>query len=202
MQPSRRLSSALIGLALLLGGPARAGEGLMPTDNDWLWPQVQARLVLQTASLTPVSLARAGADPAATNRGIFGAALFGDYVFATPGFGNLRATSGLLLGAQGGAPLWQQAGLPRLSVNAMDLGGLPVAGSLESAPASPYLGLGISSPIGWRSWSLTADIGWVAGRPSGVAGFGRALLGNGPLEAAWREMRLSPVVQMSMRYSF
>jgi hypothetical protein len=180
-------------------GAAPANQGLIASAGEWLWPQLQARITLQTAALSPVSLTRL-ADPGAASRSLQGASVLGDYVFATPGFGSLRATSGVMLGTQGGAPMLFAAAGPRLGVTVFDGG---FAGAAADAPSTlPYLGLGYSSATLWRSVALSADLGVVAGRPAGLGGLGRAVLGNQAMDAAVRDLRLAPVLQLGVRYSF
>lgn len=191
-------------LCLLAPAVAVANQGLVPQAGEWVWPQVQARITLQTAALAQGGLFATGglgrlADPAAAQRGVQGGAVLGDYVFASPAFGNFRATSGVLLGAQGGVPTGQGASSARLSVSVLE-GSAPANG--EGPATMPYLGLGYSTPAVWRSFYLSADLGVVAGRPAGIAGLGRAVLGSQAKDAAMRDLRLAPMLQLGMRYSF
>jgi hypothetical protein len=198
--------AAMLAAALALPLAAAANQGLVPLSGEWLWPQLQARITVQTVSLAPVgpvALARgAGLESAAPQRGVQGGGIFGDYVFSTPSFGNFRATSGVMLGAPAGAPVFSGSLGPRLGVTVYDAGVATSQGSAESAQTLPYLGLGYSSPALWRSLSVNADVGLVAGRPGGLPGLGRAIFGNQPTDAALRELRLAPVLQLGMRYSF
>lgn len=180
--------------------PALANQGLVAASGEWLWPQLQARVTLQTASLTPLALARMADPTAAVARGVQGGALLGDFVFATPSFGNFRATSGVMLGNAAGAPVLSAAPSARLAVTVLDNGAN--YGTSDGLATLPYLGLGYSSPALWRGLSLNADLGLVAGRPSGLAGVGRAIFGNQPMDSAVRDLRLAPVLQLGVRYSF
>ncbi|MBL8286705.1 MAG: hypothetical protein JNL85_01865 [Rubrivivax sp.] len=160
-------------------------------------------MTVQTASLTPLTLARIADPTAAVARGVQGGALLGDFVFATPSFGNFRATSGVMLGNPGGAPVLSAAPSARLAVTVLDNGAAGFGyGAAEGLSTLPYLGLGYSSPALWRGLSLNADLGLVAGRPSGLAGVGRAIFGNQPMDSAVRDLRLAPVLQLGVRYSF
>jgi hypothetical protein len=203
-QPRKTASSWLVAIGgLLCPLFALANQGLTPATGDWLWPQLQARITVQTVALAPIAMTRLmepGAGTAA--RGVQGGALLGDYVFASPSFGNFRATSGVMLGAPGGAPVFDSTQTSRLGVTVYDtsLGG--VAGSPDSPSTLPYLGLGYSSASLWRSLSVSADVGLVAGRPSGLAGVGRAIFGSQALDGAMRDLRLAPVLQLGVRYSF
>lgn len=181
---------------------ALASEGLIAPRPEALWPQWQARVAVQTAALSPLSLsALLQPDGAATPRAAQGGALFGDYYFAQPAFGSFRASGGLMLGSMGGAPLLTGLAAPRLGLTLQSLGGAAAVGS-ENAGTVPYLGLGFVTAAWRNSLSLTADLGWVAAQPSAIGGVGRALFGNQGWETALREIRLAPVVQLGVRYAF
>lgn len=200
--------SALAALTALgaLGTPAQAADGLslaaLRESAEWLWPRLQARVTVQTASVGP-SWSSALTAPAASRslREVQGAALFGDVVlYSQPTLGSFRATSGVLLGNASGAPVLGLAGAGgRVGLTVLD-GGLAAAG--ESPHAMPYLGLGYSSPLLWGGFSLSADVGLVAGRAAGLADVGRALFGSPTMDLAVREMRLSPMLQLGVRYAF
>lgn len=194
-----RLPGAIV--ASLLSLAAQANQGLVPASGEWLWPQLQARVTLQTAAVAPVALTRIADPSAAVARSVQGGSLLGDYVFATPSFGNFRATSGVMLGNPGGAPMFSAAPLSRLGVTVLD-NGTANYGYSEGLSTLPYLGLGYSSTSWRRGLSLSADLGLVAGRPSGLSGLGRAIFGSQPMDAAMRELRLAPVLQLGVRYSF
>lgn len=212
LRRDRRLSSdAGIALrvavgAIVLGAvtapvAAQTLLGLVAGSGEWLWPQLQARITVQTATLAPVGLT-GPADAAPASRSVQGGSLLGDYVFATPSFGSFRATSGLMLGHPGGAPMLSATPTARLGVTMLDLGSLG-SGAIADGPSTlPYLGMGYSSASLWRSLSISADVGLVAGRPAGLAGVGRAMFGSQGMDAAMRELRLAPVLQLGVRYSF
>ncbi|MBL8348047.1 MAG: hypothetical protein JNN03_21620 [Rubrivivax sp.] len=181
---------------------AQANQGLVASAGEWLWPQFQARITVQTAAIGPVMLTRLFEPGAPGMRGVQGGSLLGDYVFATPGFGNFRATSGVMLGGPGGAPVLTASPLTRVGVTVLD-GGSTGGNSTADTPLTlPYLGLGYSSASLWRSLSVSADVGLVAGRPAGLSGLGRAMLGSQAMDAAVRDLRLAPVLQLGVRYSF
>jgi len=198
-----------VALAALLPTLGWGGEGLVSSGSEWLWPRLQARITLQTATLAPVTLSRPADGSSGAPRGVQGGALLGDYVFASPGFGDFRATSGVMLGTPNGAPTLALSPLSRLSVSVLDaslaggaIGAAGQAGASEGLTTLPYLGLGYSSASLWRGLSLSADLGVVAGRPAGLNGLGRAMLGSQGLEAGARDLRLAPVLQLGARYSF
>ena len=196
----------------------QAGQGLAAPQADTWWPQWQARLSLQAAPLASTVLPSNGlTQPGlAAQRGVQGGALLGDYYFARPLSGplsgHLRASGGLMLGPLGAAPTsfaTPQAsatgstavswlGVSLLGPSAQAPGGL----GFESADPVPYVGFGYSGSL-WRdSVSLTADLGLVSERPAAASNVGRAVFGNQGMNQALRDMRLSPVLQLGMRYRF
>lgn len=195
---ARCLFGSLLAAAAL---PAVAQGGLSAAQTEWLWPQIQARITLQTAAPSPLATTPIG--PFATQargadgagRVVQGAGVLGDYfLYARPAFGSLRATSGLLLGHAGGAPTGGLALAPRVAVGLLEGGG-----GAEPALAQTYLGLGYDSPPLWGGLAITADLGFAASRWGGV---GRALAGQHGWDAAVRELRLSPHLQLGLRYAF
>jgi hypothetical protein len=123
----------------------------------------------------------------------------GDYVFATPWFGSFRATGGVLFGSAGGAPVLAAPAGPRLGLAVQ--GGAALSPGQDNTGTLPYLGLGFSSASLLPSLSVTADIGWVAGQSSALAGGGRSLFGS-QAAAGLRDLRISPVLQLGLRYAF
>ena len=179
---------------------AGAGQGLVPPAADALWPQWKVRIAVQTASVSPLNLSRL-LEGSPTPRSWQGAALLGDYYFATPAFGSFRASGGLMVGSTGGAPLLPAATGSRIGLSVQASGFAATPGA-ESAATVPYLGLGFTSASWWDALSVTADVGWVAEQPSAAGAVGRAIFGNQGKDNAWRELRLSPVLQVGVRYAF
>jgi hypothetical protein len=67
----------------------------------------------------------------------------------------------------------------------------------------PYLGLGYTHSSLGGSWGFTADVGLVAHNAGAAWRLGRAALGDGPaMDDAIRNLRLSPMVQLGVRYTF
>lgn len=203
-----RPALAMAATVLLLGvgsAPATlAAEGLSLAQTEQLWPSLRARITLQTAAISPLKLADWGRLlPAQGDTGLTGGAVLGDYVFAQPSFGSFRATSGLVFGAQGRVPHFGVASFSAGSRLGLALGtGGAQLGSLDEAwQATPYLGLGFSSPLGDSGFSLSADLGWLAESPAtvGQGGSGLRLRSADPSR---RDLRLSPLLQFGMRYTF
>jgi hypothetical protein len=191
-------------LGLVLAGAASgaaAAQGLSLPAAETLWPQWQARITLLTtggASLALAPLSDSGAAPV----GLRGGALVGDYVFATPTYGRFRASGGILSGHLGGLPLASASAGQRLGVDVQHRLAPPWSPGSDTPAALPYIGLGFSGAAGLAGLSLTADLGLVAERPEAAVGLGRALFGNQGMERSLRELRLAPVMQLGMRYTF
>lgn len=180
---------------VLAATSSQAAEGLSAPKLDSLWPQWQARVQLQTASLLPFGASKA--------LEVKGGAMLGDYLLVQPSFGVFRATGGIVLGSLAGAPLYKALPGQVLSLSVQGNGLqptlLPVA---ESPQPLPYFGLGFSAaPLG-SGFSISADFGLVSQSPGSSVELGRALLGNQGVERAFRELRLSPMAQLSVRYAF
>ncbi len=192
MPPPRRTMAAV---ALLASLAAPAQDGLKP-PADTSWPRWQAR-VERLGSVLPYQAAIADAAAAAS-----GARVFGDYyLFDLPsvvdGFaGGVRATTGLTVGARGLA-----TGMPP------GAGGSGLAwrdrghhdGSDAASAPLPYLGLGFTGLSLRGGWGISADIG-LAGYGSGLRPARSADLNAA--EDVLRDLRLAPVLQLGVSYSF
>ena len=184
-----------------LSAPAQAAEGLSIQDSTW--PRWQARLWLGPAAASPASTAE-------TVTRIGSASLLGDYYFGASGLrlGGFRATSGLLVGGLAGPLGGRSVGLSgRMSASSLNgpsgIGAESGEAAADLSSAVPYLGLGYSNAGPLGGWGFSADLGLVAQNPSGAVQFGRALFGPARgLEDAVRQMRLTPVLQVGVRYAF
>lgn len=189
-----------IATLLLASAPlAQAAEGLVVPSAETLWPRWQARIAVQAASVSPLATSNLFDAGHAAQRGVRGGALFGDYYFAMPSFGSFRASGGVVSGSLAGLPLANAGTGTRLGLS-VNGSSLPLgAFGNEPVTASPYLGLGFTSAALWRSGlSISADIGLVAEHLA-TPGVGRAVFGNQAME---RELRLSPLLQLGVRYAF
>lgn len=193
------LAMILAACAALACSAGNAANGLQPPADTALWPSLTARITIQTAAVSPLSM-NGLTDPGPTLRG---GALMGDVVFAQPSFGSFRATSGLLFGTAGGAPVVAGSYLgpgTRLGIAVHPGPARGLWAPPDTWQAGAYLGVGFSSPLGNSSFSLSADLGWMA--ESTATGAGRSPLGLQGSERLRRELRLSPLLQFGMRYTF
>lgn len=168
--------AALVWACMGLPLAVHAADGLQPPDSALLWPQWQARLTVSSTALTPVFLLER------TERD---AALVGNYYFQNAGLrlpaawdavGGLRATSGVLT-----AQRYQ-------------------SGTTTGLATWPYMGLGYSGQALKGGWGFSADLGLALN--AGGTRLGRAVFGAESLDTAVRELRLSPVMQVGVRYAF
>ncbi len=190
-----RCSPAL--LLLLLTGPAWADGGLTINPEQTPWPRWQARVGLSTTSPLRSELGLGSGQ-------LQGGRLLGDYYFVnSPSFGlagvsgGFRATSGLLLSPRG--PSLSMATVPALG------GALSVSQQTSSTDLSgdpnrtvPYLGFGYTGLSAKGGWGITADVGVMALNPGSGLRLGRGQ----SLDDVVRDMRLTPVLQLGVSYSF
>ena len=76
---------------------------------------------------------------------------------------------------------------------------------MDSAPepgAAPYLGIGYTGLSSKGGWGFSADVGVVALSPRSTVKLGRVLGGTQSLDDVLRDMRLSPLLQLGVSYSF
>ena len=191
-------------IALIASAPAclaagTGGDGLRP------WPQWQGRLSLSTSG------------PALGNNGldVRSLSLMSDYYFARPSLGGqaaggFRATSGLIFGARSSSALSgntsQLAGRAfsvdhRHAAWVSPLAPVDVQASTELATV-PYVGVGYTGLSHKGGWGFSADVGLVALSPRSAVKLGRVLGGGQSLDEVLRDMRLSPLVQLGVSYSF
>jgi hypothetical protein len=183
-------------------------EGLKPHTDTLPWSRWQARLALGS----PAPLWRAGLDGDRAAWGAGSATLMGDYYFsrslAAGGIASgFRATSGLIVGPR--TALWtaRPTGLPSSGLLSVDrrLFEPPTGLAGIDAPdttALPYVGVGYSGLSLRGGWSVSADLGLVALAPGHAVKLGRVLGGTQGLDELLRDLRLSPVIQLGVSYSF
>lgn len=185
---------------------AADGSGLAPNTEPWArW---QGRLSFGTAA---PALRTGWADFSSVARQPIRLSLMGDYYLSAAliglgSAGGLRATSGMILGPRYQPWLGQPGGAGSgFSISSRSFG--PAAMPYTSDPAGdtatlPYLGLGYTGLAARSGWSLNADLGLVAQSPGNASRLGRALGGGQSLDEAVRDLRLAPMFQVGVSYSF
>lgn len=212
-----RVLSSFATLGLLCAATAAAAQtGLKVDQAGGYWAGTQTRLHLHAL----------GADAQAVPLGFrprpelpgpapLAASLSGDYYFSTqladpalPRSG-FRASSALLI-RQPGVSLSDLAWSSRSAASFGPTGQLPTHSlwvgpaelSAYSVSAMPYLGVGYSDYSLKTGWGFWADVGLVVQSPGNAVGVGRVLWGVQSAEDLMRELRLSPMVQLGVNYSF
>lgn len=192
----QKLTWMIFGLLAAAASVVQAsdGDGITASTEQLQWARWQGRMSFgsEAAGLKPNTVS-----------------LMGDYYFSASlagsrSAGGFRATSGLLLGPR--TQSW--LGQPGLSAgSAFSVGtqafgqatALPAAGEIPSDTTTlPYLGLGYTGLSLRGGWSFNADLGLVARSPGNVVKFGRSQ----SLDDTVRELRLSPLLQFGVSYSF
>ncbi|HUG24590.1 hypothetical protein [Piscinibacter sp.] len=209
MRSAHWIMMAALALTPVCGAWAVEGGGFNPGGNG-LWARWQGRLSVGTT--TPLLRA----DPMNSESSglkISGVSLLGDYYFSRSlrhGAGGFRATSGLLLGSHAQSLLSTSASTG-LSGRAFTVDSRPLAddglasgveaGAADSA-ASPYLGIGYTGLWSKTGWGFSADLGVIASRPGSAVKLGRPAAGEPSLDEVLRDLRLSPIFQVGVSYSF
>ena len=199
----RILRCLLIPPLLCTTGLAAADGGLKVERLGGYWSDTQTRLQVNAVVLdTPAPMSGwAATAPMALSVG-------SDYYFSKQLVDDLaprsgfRASSALLI-RQPGVSLSELTWSAR-SIN-RPAGGLawgPYDPAAQGLSAMPYLGLGYSEHSLKTGWGFWADIGLVVQSPGQALGVGRVLWGGQSAEELLRELRLSPMLQLGVNYSF
>ncbi len=191
--------------ACWVAAPAWAGEGLTVDAERVPWPRLQARVSLATSTPLSTDLVSAGQ--------LQGGRVLGDYYFTHGPLlgsggrvsGGFRASGGLLLGTRGASlslPSVPRAGWA-MNLSQQGLSASAGDGSIDSGPTVPYLGIGYTGLSPKGGWGFTADLGLMGLTPPG-AGLrpGRATASGLGFDDVLRDLRLTPVLQLGLSYSF
>ena len=206
MQTAKWMLDAVIAAALLAPCMAQA-EGLKAPGDNLPWTRWQARLAIGAAAAPTW---RSGLDQhdRSLSGGIGSASLMGDYYFArsllTGGVANgFRATSGLIVGPR--TALWSARPSAPVGSVQVERRLFDLQTGIDTAPLDtatlPYLGVGSSGLSLRGGWSVSADLGLVALAPGSVK-FGRMFGGTQGVDELLRDLRLTPVIQLGVSYSF
>lgn len=170
------------------------GQGLDPT-SDWLAGRWQARVELNRGPIsTPYT------NPyniAAHARGAQrpGFSVLGDFFFKSPAtetpsasLRGFRATSGLMIGSR--------------NFGTDGASAAPHDGKYADAGPVPYFGVGYTDLPNRTGWGFKADFGLMAMNPRSAVKFGSVLAGPQSVDELLRDLRLSPLFQLGVSYSF
>lgn len=193
------LGAALFALALSLPVAAQGLKLVPEPDLEQRW---QARLQISRL------------DEAAGSR-LLSANLLGDYYLTGSWLGSrtrggLRATGGLMLGSpslvqsSGGLALGSKA-LGRhqlLSVGQRQFGQYGLAAELEGNHTAPYLGIGYTGQSLRGGWGFTADLGLMGSSEREALRLGPGRASSQSLQDVLLDLRLRPVLQFGLSYSY
>jgi hypothetical protein len=206
-----RLQKVLSAAALMMtAATAWADGGLSLREDPLYWPRFQGRLSLGTT--TSLSSQGLRPDPLRSQPGdvkLGSLSLMGDYYLTGPLVGGhrlaggLRATSGLVIGPRNA--LLSNPALPSPQASPFALsrlaGGVPAStidGGSSELGTAPYLGIGYTGVSVKGAFSFSADVG-LAG--PGLR-FGRTPSSSQSVDDVLRDLRLTPVIQLGVSYSF
>lgn len=201
------------GLGFATDAAALEGDGLNVPAGAGPWSRWQARVSFST-SASPAWRSLAGASDH-TGLKLRGLSLMGDYYFGTmrpvaPASG-FRATSGLVVGARSSLSLADTAAnglaarglsLDRRGAGLLAMPTLPGIDPSSDPATVPYVGIGYSGASAKGGWGFSADLGLVAMNPGSAVKLGRVFSGTQSLDEMLRDLRLSPVLQLGVSYSF
>lgn len=193
MRASKRVSAMILAMAAAL--PAFADDGFAARADDLAGPRWQARLAFDEATVAGTRQWRK-------------LSVMGDYYFGGASFAGFRATSGLIFGARSAMWVGRPSGADSRSLFSIDrqLFGQdtrPNGADIDAERSTlPYLGVGYTGLSARGSWSFSADLGVVALSPGQAGRIGRVFGGTQNLDDLLRELRLAPVVQLGVSYSF
>ena len=207
MPTFHRLCAAIATLAwagvATASGPE--GAGLRARAEPVGWTRFDARILT-----TAVPRWRAELAPLQRSGLKVGGVLGDVYLGAAPATGGqaasggFRATSGLVVGTQ---PVGSgtSGGLTQAQRRLPSVWG-PVSGAWDEVPGEtvtvPYLGVGYSNAWPKSGWRVSADLGLLSYKPGSASGIGRVIGGSQSLDDLVRDMRLAPLVQLGVSYSF
>jgi hypothetical protein len=198
------MTIAKLMLAAVLAGPWAAAwaqsEGLLAHPDNLPWPRWQARLAISSAA--PLWRGELfGPDAYGLKSGSLG--VMSDYYFARSAGADgsasgFRATGGLVVGQR--PALWMVS--PAVSANPAFQLERRGGGDTADNSTVPYLGVGYSGLSGRNGWNFSADFGLVALPGRNAVRLGRAYSSMQGVDELVRDLRLSPVLQVGVSYSF
>lgn len=202
----------LAGIVSLASAPcawAIQGDGLVANVDRLSWSGWQGRISLGS-SLPAWHAGLSGAEPLGSR--VDSVTLVGDYYFSRSLIGHgsrggFRTTGGLIYGPRSQLTSWRPLGadqraafgIGRHVFGAADGSGTEV---IPDFATLPYLGVGYTGLSLRGRWRFNADLGMLALTPGSSVKLGKSQGANTSLDDVVREMRLAPVLQLGVSYSF
>lgn len=207
MGTAKWMLGAVAALAAAVSPGGVWAEGLKADVDSVPWARWQARVAIGV----PAAPWHGAFDDRPS--GVGSLSLMGDYYFsrsvAADGIASgFRATSGLIVGPRSG-PWAGRSALSSTRGWSVDrrLSGSALTSAYGLAAPSdvatlPYVGVGYSGLSLRGGWSVNADVGVVALAPSAAVKLGRGAGNALAVDELLRDLRLSPVIQLGVSYSF
>ena len=209
MHRATRFLAGTMALVCVAGAWAAQGEGLIADPANLSWARWQARVSLGGS---PPAWRTGLGDNETMGLKVDSISLMGDYYLSRSLVGHgsnvgFRTTGGLIYGPRsqliGSRPLIssQRAAfnVDRHLLGAAD--GAVSDGSSDIATL-PYLGIGYTGLSLKGGWRFNADLGMMALSPGNSVKLGKVVGGTQSLDDLLRDMRLAPVLQLGVSYSF
>lgn len=186
------------------------GHGLNLRGQGF-WPHWEGRIgVVIDRPINPLKDSFVLAQPAQGGLRIRSLHVLSDYYVD----GGFRATAGLLRGETGQA--WWSSGDNGggLNLSLQRLDSLGLLGGPNNRPSSdtngqqtmPYVGAGYSSQLSVQGaptpWRFNADLGLITINSSNINRIGQVFQGEKNLDELVRDLRLRPIIKVSVGYSF
>lgn len=197
-----------LGLAAAATMPALGADGPGLTANADLLgaPGWQSRLSLSVQ--VPLLRKDFGSAPA-TGLQAQRISLMRDYYLTGPLLiagieGGIHTTGGLIVSAGSRTAGNGATGLTTIERRSAGRGANLLNGDTpaDASPTVPYLGIGYIGQSTRGRWSFSADVGLMSLAAGNVVKFGGVFNGSQTFDGVARELRLSPVMQMGLSYSF
>jgi hypothetical protein len=188
----------------IAAGDDTPGRGLNLRGKGF-WPQWEGRIgIVMDRQVNPLKDSFVLAQPMPSGLRMRSFHMLSDYYVD----GGFRATAGILRGDTGQA--WWSSGDNggglNLSVQRLDTLGLLGQTGSRDQQTMPYLGAGFTSGVGiWglsSAWRFNADLGLVGVRNGALDNVSRTLQGDKSLDDLVRDLRLRPLIKVSVGYSF
>ncbi len=202
---------AAVASSLTLVDARAEGDGLSADADRVPWARFQSRIAYAPgapgwrADFAP--LERSGLQVSSV--GLLGDLYFGSTLAPrATSVGGFRATSGLLIGGRStglGSVSTPTSGLLATDRRLFGASAAPLtypADPTVDNTTLPYIGIGYSNLSAKSGWHFSADLGVVSQSPGNVVRFGKVVGGSQSLDDVVRDMRLAPVVQLGVSYSF
>jgi hypothetical protein len=210
MRAAKWVVSGFIAALPVAAAWAAEGSGLTPNPDNLSWVRWQGRTSLDVQ--VPLARADLGGTPVSGLQ-VRRVSLMRDYyltrsLIGAGTEGGLHTTGGLIVnpGARsaGQAMFGVQPGAYTVAHRSVGPGAamLGIDTPPDASTTIPYLGVGYIGLSAKGGWSFSADLGLIALAAGNAVKFGRVFSGSQSLDDLAREMRVAPVLQMGISYSF